>query len=174
MKNLFTPFGEICIRIDGTAVPYIAEPGKKDRKLWPNVLGRYRIQTDFKPDGEKHDLSCTFDDEGIYRDSDIRRDYEGGRNLECQAFYNSMNYKMSLGVECKSKYLDGNRISSFNDFDVKFLENGLSCIITEHTKTESYVFRIAWIDKVDADDLAGSGHNRGVETWFAVDPSMSI
>lgn len=87
--------------------------------------------------------------------------------LECQAFYNKDNWKLSIGVECEIGFLpDGRRWSDRYDYDARYLENGMSYVILAETKEEHFVFGIAWIDNVEAD------HARDVQTWFAADTTI--
>ena len=169
MRSLITPFGEIEIKIDGKAIPYVALEGKKIESLCPDILGRYQIEIHFKPDGKKHEISCTFTP-----NNDINRTPESGEDIECQGFYNSKRYKMSIGLLCESGSIGGVRFSDKYDYDADYLENGMSYIILEETKTESYTFGIAWIDNVGWDDPIDDERDRDVETWYASDPSLSL
>ena len=170
MAILDTPFGNIEIRIDGQSVHYIAKEMTALQDLCPNVLGRYRIDVALVPDGKRHKISCTFPAGCPYN-----RSSESGENLECQSFYNSHGYKMSVGVEGESGHMpDGSRISNQYDYDVDYLENGMAYLVLESTKTEHYVFGIAWIDHVSWVNASETDSLRDTETWFGADPTLIL
>ena len=151
MKRLITPFGEIDIQIDGKSVPYTAVKGELIEKVCPDLLGRYQISVRFRPDGKEHEISCTFHTQEPYHKTG-----ESGERLECQSFYNDRRYKMSIGLEGDTSYFpDGTRSSEY-DYDADYLDNGMSYLILPETKTELYVFGIAWID--DAGWEIGRAH----------------
>ena len=161
MEKLLTPFGEINILIDSKPVPYDAKEGRKPENGCPHVLGRYQIPVSFVPDGKEHTIACVFESESSYKKSP-----ESGERLECQGFYNDQRYKMSIGVEC-------DMVSGEYDYDVDYLENGMSFLINTDTKTERYTFGIAWIDNVGWDDPI-DGNARDVETWYGADPVLRL
>ena len=168
MKKLRTPFGEIKILIDGKATSYTAEEGRKLDVLCPHVLGRYQITVPFIPDGKEHTIACVFEPVCLYEKTP-----ESGERLECQSFYNDSRFKMSIGLECESRYIDGVRASDEYDYDADYLENGMSFLIDANTKTEQYTFGIAWIDNVGWDDPIDD-NGRDVETWFGADPTLAL
>ena len=167
MEKLLTPFGEIKILIDGNPVPYVAQEVRKHDVLCPHVLGRYRIVVGFVPDGGEHTIACVFEPDGPYG-----RTPESGERLECQGFYNDQRFKMSIGLEFEAGYIGGGRVSNAYDYDADYLENGMSYLIGESTKTESYVFGISWIDDVGWDDPIDDNNDRDVETWYGADPTL--
>ena len=168
MGKLITPFGEIKILVDGQASPYLAREGSKPDHLCPHVLGRYQISVSFVPDGKKHAIACIFDPSCPYE-----RTPESGERLECQSFYNDLRYKMSIGLACEAGYIGNRRISDEYDYDAEYLENGMAFLLDTNTKTEHYVFGIAWIDNVGWDDSIDD-NDRGVETWYGADPALSL
>ena len=161
---LLTPFGKIKILIDEKEIPYLAQKGTINNIIYPDVLGRFQISVPFTPDGKEHSIACIFQPICSYR-----RYTESGEGLACQAFYNEQNYKMSIGVEIKE---DG-RIG-YDHYDAEYLENGMSYQILPDTKTNLYVFGIAWIDNVDCDDTDSENSSRDCQTWFAADPGSSL
>lgn len=161
---LLTPFGEIKILIDKKEVPYLAQKGTINNKIYPNVLGRFQISVSFAPDGKEHSISCIFRPICSYR-----RYIESGEGLECQAFYNEQNYKMSIGIEIEEEEQAG-----YDNYDAEYLENGISYQILPNTKTSLYIFGIAWIDNVDCDDTSSEGSARDCQTWFAANPGLSL
>lgn len=169
MENLTTPFGEIKILIDGKTVPYVAQEGRKLDVLCPHVLGRYQITVFFIPDGKEHTIACVFESNCMYK-----RTPESGERLECQSFYNVHRFKMSIGLECEAGYVGGVRASDEYDYDADYLDNGMSFLIDMNTKTEKYVFGIAWIDNVGWEDPIDENNNRDVETWYGADPTLAL
>lgn len=162
MDKLLTPFGEIKILIDSKPVPYDAREGRKLENGCPNVLGRYQIVVHFIPDGKEHTIACVFESNNAYE-----RIPESGERLECQGFYNTHRYKMSIGVEC-------DMISDEYDYSADYLENGMAFRIGTKTKTEIYTFGIAWIDNVGWDDPVDGNNDRDCETWYGADPVLML
>lgn len=169
MEKLMTPFGEISILIDGVSIPYTAQRGSANHVLWPDVENRFQIAVYGVPDGREHSISCVFSPIDTYG-----RGPESGERLECQSFYSAYRVKMSIGVECETGYLDGKRISDEYDYDAVYLENGIKRLIFPDTKTERYVFGIAWIDDVGWNDPINHENDRDVQTWLAADPSFRL
>ena len=167
LDKLNTPFGEIAIMIDGQPIDYVAQKRLENDIRWPDVKDRYQIKISYIPDSKKHSLSCVFLPTCSYE-----RTPESGERLECQGFYSLQRIKMSIGLECEVDYLDGVRFSNGYDYDADYLDNGMAFIIMPETKTEKYVFGIAWIDDVGLDDPINSKHDREVQTWFAADPTF--
>ena len=168
MKTLSTPFGDIKILIDGRPVPYSAQEGKKLDISCPHLLGRYQIEVPFIPDGKEHTIACVFDYDCLYH-----RFPESGERLECQSFYNDQRFKMSIGLECEAGYIGDERVSDEYDYDADYLKNGMAYLIETNTRTESYVFGIAWIDNAGWDDPIDD-NSREVETWYGADPTLEL
>ena len=166
---LLTPLGEIIILIDGVPVSYSAQEGRKLDVLCPHILGRYQINVQFLPDGNEHTISCIFKPNCSYN-----RTPESGEQLECQSFYNDRRFKLSIGVECVAGYIGGVRDTDEYDYDAEYLENGMSVLIDGNTKTQHFVFGIAWIDNVGWDDPIDDNNDRDVETWYGADPSLAL
>ena len=166
-RTLETPFGVISILIDGTTVPYDAIEGPPDSVLWPEILGIYHITVNYQPDGKEHNIACIFTPSCSYN-----RGPESGERLECQSFYNDQGFKMSIGTECESWYIDGKRFSRDYDYDVDYLENGMAYVILPETKTNNYVFGIAWVEGVSWDNPTDDELDRSTQTWYAADPSF--
>lgn len=166
MEKLNTPFGEIAVLLDGLPINYAAQKGSDNGVLLPDIKGRYQIEVNYIPDGREHSLSCVFSPVCKYE-----RTPESGERLECQSFYNLQRMKMSIGIECEADYIDGVRYSNGYDYDAEYLDNGMAYIIMPGTKTERYVFGIAWIDDVGW-DVPLSEWKRDVQTWNAADPTL--
>ena len=171
MEKLNTPFGKIDILLDGQPIDHIIQEGQTGFDLWPDIKGRYQISVKYIPDGKEHSLLCTFSPTCAYE-----RDYDHGERLECQAFYNSQKIKMSIGIECEFDYdLDNSRISYGYDYDAEYLENGMAITILPETKTQDYIFGIAWIDNVRyCFDQTREEENREYQTHLAADPSFRL
>lgn len=171
MYPLYTPFGEIEIKIDGDEIEYEALEGEKIESLCPNVLGRYQIEIEYFPDGKEHEISCVF-----LTDEKYNRTPESGENLECQSFYNEKRYKLSIGlIGERWGYIDGKLVENYWDYDIDYLKNGMSYLILKETTISKYIFGISWIDNVGWDDSIIDGeHNRDVETWFGADPTLAL
>lgn len=169
IEKLSTPFGEIKIFVDGKPISYIAQKGRNMDTLCPHILGRYQIVVNFIPDGENHTISCIFDSKCLYE-----KISESGERLECQSFYNNHGFKMSIGVECEAGYIDGKKAFDEYDYDVEYLENGMSFLIDMNTNTECYVFGISWIDNVEFNDLIDNNDGRDVETWHGANPMIGL
>ena len=163
MNKLATPFGDIDIQIDGKSVPYTAVSRNLITAVCPDLLGRYQIEISFQPDGKEHEISCTFQAYEPYNKTG-----ESGERLECQSFYNDRRYKMSIGLKGEAEHFPDN----LYDYNADYLENGMAYLISAETKTNLYVFGIAWIDDVGWDDPVDDEHNRDVQTWFGADPTL--
>ena len=82
--------------------------------------------------------------------------------------------KLSIGLACEIGFADGVRISDEYDYDADYLENGMAFLIGADTKTERYVFGIAWIDHVGRDVPADERKRRDFETWYGADPAIAL
>ena len=156
--NLITPFGEIIILLDDKEYDYSFVKKENNERLFPNVLGCYRIVVVFVPDGKEHEIKCIIPNMEYFV-----RGPESGEGIECQAFYQD-DMKLSICVECETGYLpNGSRWSDRYDYDASYLENGMSYLILNKSKENKYIFGLSWIDNVV------DNHGRDVQTWFAAD-----
>lgn len=171
MNPLNTPFGLVKITIDDKEIEYEVREGRKLEYICPDVMGRYHIEINFKPDGKKHVIKCTIDEGRI-----AYSDWETSENLECKAFYNNNREKLSIGLYGEAwGYINGVLVDCDNDYDIDYLDNGMSYIILESTKTEDYVFGICWIDDVGYDEESIEDDvERETQTWFGADPSREL
>lgn len=170
MPALITPFGRVQVNIDGEEIEYSVNEGKKIENLCPEITERYQITIYFEPDGNEHEISCI-----LPEIEKVNREKESGERLELQSFYNSKRWKISIGLECESGHFsDGKYVSDDYDYDVEYLNNGMSYLILKETKTTRYVFGIAWIDNVGWDDEYEEKCDRSIQTWFAADPILSL
>lgn len=168
MTKLNTPFGCVTIMVDGQEIEYCVEQLKADEIFFPDIVGRYKISVEFEPDGKEHTLACILP-EAV----DYHRGPESGERLECQGFYSKYRVKLSIGLECEAGYLpDGTRWSNAYDYDADYLENGMACLIEKNTKSNKYVFGVAWIDNVGWENETDNEYDRDVQTVFASNPTI--
>lgn len=154
---LITPLGEIEISIDNNPIKYVYKEIKYD-KTCKDLSGRYSIVVNFIPDGKEHIIACRIKS---YTPSE-KDGCETGENLELKSFYKE-NVKLSLGMEGDTWYIDGKRLSRY-DYDNHYIIDGVQYCLLSFTKTERYLFGIAWIENVN--------ENNDVQTWFGADPTL--
>lgn len=156
---LSTPLGDIEIYIDNEKVEYTVKNIGASERLCPDISGRFGIEILYEPDGKQHTISCRIKK---YHASS-RDEIEPGERLELKSFYRE-NTKLSIGIEGDAGYYsDGTRDSDVYDYDNDYMEDGVSYLIMEDTKTTKYVFGIAWIDNVTVEN--------DVQTWYGADPT---
>ena len=156
---LSTPLGDIEIYIDNEKVEYTVKIIGASERLCPDISGRFGIEILYEPDGKQHTISCRIKK---YHASS-RDEIEPGECLELKSFYRE-NTKLSIGMEGDAGYYsDGTRDSDVYDYDNDYMEDGVSYLIMEDTKTTKYVFGIAWIDNVTVEN--------DVQTWYGADPT---
>ena len=156
---LLTPLGDIEIYIDNEKVEYTVKNIGASERLCPDISGRFGIEILYEPDGKQHTISCRIKK---YHASS-RDEIEPGERLELKSFYRE-NTKLSIGMEGDAGYYsDGTRDSDVYDYDNDYMEDGVSYLIMEDTKTTKYVFGIAWIDNVTVEN--------DVQTWYGADPT---
>lgn len=84
--------------------------------------------------------------------------------MELKSFYKG-NTKLSIGMEGEAGYyFDGTCSSEIYDYDNGYMENGVSYLIKEETKTTKYVFGVAWIENATTEN--------DVQTWYGADPTL--
>ncbi|MBS4537539.1 hypothetical protein GOQ27_03640 [Clostridium sp. D2Q-11] len=160
MRKLITPLGTLSIFFDDIEINYEAIRLGKNTKLFPNIEGRYKITVGYNSDNIRHKIHCIINNLDY---SKVEQVVESGEGLECQSFYLD-KIKLSIGIECDVGYFHtGERIGTY-DYDSLYLENGMGYDILQDTKSQEFVFFIAWITE-STDDTE-------VETWFAADPTM--
>ena len=145
---LTTPLGDIEIYINDKKIEYVERNIRISDKLCPDIDGRYSIEVNFIPDGKFHVISCKIKDYISSKEDGI----ESGERLELKSFYRD-NIKLSIGMEGDAGYYpDGTRASDVYDYDNDYMEDGVSYLILEETKTTRYVFGVAWIENVTAEN----------------------
>ncbi len=152
-----TPLGYLEIKIDDDTIEYKYLTISTDR-VCPDLNGRYAIVIPFQPDKATHTISCRLKN---YTAS-IKDGPESGENLELYSFYRDC-VKLSIGMEGDTDYINGERISNY-DYDTEYLSDGVQYCILPMTKTEKYVFGIAWLNNVT--------ENTDIQTWFGADPTL--
>lgn len=158
---LKTPLGEIQIFIDSNAVDYNFQKLNNSTEC-QNIDGRYKIEVNYTPDGNQHKIICCIKDyNSSYMDG-----IESGERLELKSFYRN-NTKLSIGMEgdrgcCTNKHQVFNEYGY--DYDNEYLNNGVCYLIYEKTKTDKYIFGIAWINNYTDENE--------VQTWFGADPTL--
>ena len=153
---LTTPLGDIEIYIDNEK--YAVKNIGASERLCPDVRGRFCIEISYEPDGKQHTISCKIKK---YHASS-RDEIEPGECLELKSFYRE-NTKLSIGME-GGYYSDGTRATNTYDYDNDYMEDGVLYQIMRDTKTTKFVFGIAWIDNVTAEN--------DVQTWYGADPTL--
>lgn len=157
---LTTTLGDIEIYADNERVEYIVKNIGASEKLCPDISGRFCIEILYDPDGKQHTISCRIKE---YLASS-RDGIEPGERLELKSFYRE-NTKLSIGMDGDAGYYtDGTRDSDVYDYDNDYMEDGVSYLIMEDTKTTKYVFGIAWLDNVTEEN--------DVQTWYGADPTL--
>ena len=157
---LTTPLGDIEIYIDNEKVEYAVKNIGASERLCPDVRGRFYIEISYEPDGKQHTISCKIKK---YHASS-RDEIEPGECLELKSFYRE-NTKLSIGMEGEAGYYsDGTRATNTYDYDNDYMEDGVLYQIMRDTKTTKFVFGIAWIDNVTAEN--------DVQTWYGADPTL--
>ena len=157
---LTTPLGDIEIYIDNEKVEYAVKNIGETERLCRNVRRRICIEISYEPDGKQHTISCKIKK---YHASS-RDEIEPGECLELKSFYRE-NTKLSIGMEGEAGYYsDGTRATNTYDYDNDYMEDGVLYQIMRDTKTTKFVFGIAWIDNVTAEN--------DVQTWYGADPTL--
>ena len=157
---LTTPLGDIEIYIDNEKVEYAVKNIGASERLCPDVRGTCCLEISYEPDGKQHTISCKIKK---YHASS-RDEIKPGECLELKSFYRE-NTKLSIGMEGEAGYYsDGTRATNTYDYDNDYMEDGVLYQIMRDTKTTKFVFGIAWIDNVTAEN--------DVQTWYGADPTL--
>lgn len=153
---LKTPLGVLDVTLDGRAVEYIpiAVPC---RRACPDLGGRYAIVVYCDP-AQTHTVACRIRD---YTPS-AHDGPASGEDLELYSFYRD-RVKLSIGMEGDTAYLNGERLSRY-DYDTAYLPDGVQYCLLPGTQTAQFVFGVAWIDAVTAEN--------DIQTWFGADPTL--
>lgn len=156
---LNTPFGEINFYIDDTLTSNVKLTKLPlDKSYFSGLDGRYSAVIAFIPDGKSHKITCRIEDYISSENDGI----ESGENYVSVGFYKNSG-KLSIGIEYD--YNIGGK--SLYDYDCAYSNEGyIEFIINETTKTEKYIFGIAWIEN-NVDEDSGYTH-----TWFGADPTL--
>lgn len=158
MLKLITPLGTVKIFDNDIEIEYKVVKLDRNSVIFPDINGRYKIIVEYKNDKFPHLIYCTL--EGI-DSSKVEYGNESGERLECKSVYQD-NIKLSIGIECDTYYLDGDRISSY-DYDSIYLNNGIGYYILPTTKSQTLIFGVAWISEYN--------ETNEVQTWYGADPT---
>ena len=156
MAKLSTPLGKIKIFKNGRKVEYKIIKLDNDPLRYPDLAGRYKIEIDHINDGFPHFVYSTIEGFDTCKGKWIS---ESGEKLECYSAYKG-KVKVSIGIECDTYYLDGERISSY-DYDCVYLNNGIAYNIFPNIKSQTLVFMVAWLDEQNEEN--------DIQTWLGVD-----
>lgn len=151
---LVTPFGSIRLLVDKVDVLFEVKPVEKNDKVYPDVDGAYLVRVKYKQDGNRHSLRCILDN------TDVAGWGESGERLEMTSIYQGTG-KLSIGTEadfCEPKTFD-------YDYGGRNLPNGLEIEINPQTKTQYFIFGIAWLNECSEE--------KDVQTWYAADPTIT-
>lgn len=146
-----TPLGCVDIQIDNISVNYNYTELKADKR-WI-VDGIYRIQVPNPMDNQAHTIACR-----INIPSTAEISSSSGECLETIRF-NCGNIQVDIGIEAEEGYNDNNY-----DYGGEHLKDGIAYIIKPETKTESFVFGIAWLNHYNKENENN--------TWFSCDPTI--
>ena len=146
-----TPFGDIAILVDDQEYNFYIETAYEvNKKICPDLTACYRIAVDFEPDRNNHEIKCI-----ITNLEYSLKNIESGEDFECISFYDNAGKKISIGAE-----------GSCIDYQISYLENGLSYLLNVDSVDNRYVFGIAWIDGVT------ESPERDIQTWFGADVTL--
>ena len=145
-----TPLGDLIVSIDDTEIEYTAIAVPLDHRC-DKLNGRYYICLELENDGKPHTITCCISG---YTPSE-KDGAEDGEDLLLMSFFNG-SAKLSIGVEFDyyGKY----------DYVCVNLQNGMQFKVFPQTKTNSFVFGIAWVDNCNDENE--------IHTWFGADPTM--
>lgn len=150
---LNTPFGKIRLLVDEKPMPYKIEQLNLVSNLFPDIQARFKISFDYDQKKSAKSIKCVI--ENISASTSI----ESGESLEAIAFYNDST-KLTLGFNCSF----GDAKDYGFDFDGQYIKDGIECLLSENTASQSFVFAISWV--------APLTENNDVQTWYASDPSI--
>lgn len=153
MRCLNTPFGNICIKLDGKEIDFLLNPIDKDDVLYPDIDGAYRIIVTMEQDWKKHDLKIELQDSGTVGEA------ETGERLEALSFYKGEG-KITLGVKASF----GDYQDYGYDYDGALCSDGIEIYVFPYTRPKMYEFGVCWILKCTAET--------DVQTWYGADLSI--
>ncbi len=153
---LKTPLGFVDVTVDGRAIDYTPVAVPLGRAC-PDLGGRYAIVVRCDP-AQTRTVACRI--RGYVPSA--HDGPESGEDLELYSYYLG-GVKLSLGMEGETAYLAGERLSRY-DYDTAYLDDGVQYCLLPGTQTAQFVFGVAWIDAVTAEN--------DIQTWFGADPTL--
>lgn len=147
--GLVTPLGKLHVTIDGMLVDCVYQLVEKTSTC-SDIDGRYAIIVPFAPNGDCHTIACQIENYSASLNDGI----ESGEYLELKSFYKE-NVKLSIGM------IGDSGLSTF-DYENEYLDDGVAYLILPKTKTEKFVFGVAWLNNCTEENE--------VQTWFGADP----
>ncbi|MDY6065332.1 MAG: hypothetical protein SPI59_03270 [Finegoldia sp.] len=92
MGIIKTPLGEIIVKVDNKEIDYKYKKYDNDSTC-PDLLGRYLIEVQSEPTGQKYKISCE-----IMSNNLLKGEIESGEMLSCMGFYGEDSIKLSIGT----------------------------------------------------------------------------
>ncbi len=142
-NNLITPFGNICLNIDGNTRPF-SFSAIIPKKPFADVNGIFKLEYDYVSDGNEHIFELSLD------------------HPECNALEDSGERFAAVTADIG----DGRITLAFIeteklDFEIEYNKNGITLRSNEKTVSQTLKFGVCWIDKLpSADDI---------QTWLGAD-----
>lgn len=142
-NNLITPFGNICLNIDGSTRPF-SFSAIIPEKPFAGVNGVFKLEYDYVSDGNNHIIELLLD------------------NPECNALVDSGERLTAVSADIGDGRITLAFIEPDNlDFEIEYRKNGITLRSSEKTASQTLKFGVCWIDKLpSADD---------VQTWLGAD-----
>ncbi|MBR5405932.1 MAG: hypothetical protein K6E36_01955 [Oscillospiraceae bacterium] len=158
---LMTPFGPLLLLADGCVLRGTAVPLPADARRFPDLAGRFRVEAALSPDGRAHTISAVLP--GLPADAHSCR--ESGEGFEAVSFSGAGGIRLTLALAATV-----GRVGNLYDYDCKYEENGLTCLVLPETETEVFPFGIAWAEGAPMPD---TDNPLAVQTWLAADPTAA-
>ena len=157
---LKTPFGNIRMFLDKKEVEFNFSKIQNSKSFLKTET--YSLNYEFKKEKvdktSKHFLKCILETNFEYEAY-----VETGERLEAISFEINKG-KLTIGTVSGLSMVevDGNN----NDFDVKYLKNGIEIVIFEKTRNQIFSFGVSFLENVNVENE--------VQTWLAVDYAINL
>ena len=157
---LKTPFGNIRMFLDKKEVEFNFSKIQNSKSFLKTET--YSLKYEFKKEKvdktSKHFLKCILETNFEYEAY-----VETGERLEAISFEINKG-KLTIGTVSGLSMVevDGNN----NDFDVKYLKNGIEIVIFEKTRNQIFSFGVSFLENVNIENE--------VQTWLAVDYAINL
>ena len=157
---LKTPFGNIRMFMDKKEVEFNFSKIQNSKSFLKTetYLLKYEFKKEKVDKTSKHFLKCILETNFEYEAY-----VETGERLEAISFEINKG-KLTIGTVSGLSMVevDGNN----NDFDVKYLENGIEIVIFEKTRNQIFSFGVSFLENVNVENE--------VQTWLAVDYAINL